>query len=65
MWELPWDLPALSRWEDPCDSSPEPTTTSLGKYYPRNTVRFQTRTRHYGHDFIGPAGPGEMQGIRA
>ena len=44
---------------------PEPTTTSLGKYYPRNTVRFQTRTRHHGHDFLCPAGAGEMQGTRA
>ena len=37
----------------------------LRKYYPRNTVRFQTRTRHYGHDFLCPAGAGEMQGTRA
>ena len=41
MWELPCDHPALSRWEDPCESSPEPTTTSLRKYYPRNAVRFR------------------------
>ena len=59
------DLPAISRWEDPCESSPQPTTTSLRKYYPRNTVRFQTRTMHYGHDFLCPAGAGEMQGTRA
>ena len=59
------DLPAISRWEDPCESSPEPTTTSLGKYYPRKKVRFQARTRHYGHDFLCLAGAGEMQGTRA
>ena len=41
MWELPWHLPALSRWKDPCESSPEPTTTSLGKYCPRNTGGFR------------------------
>ena len=65
VWELPWHLPALSRWKDPCESSPEPTATSLGKYYPRNTVWFQTRTRHYGDDFLCPSGPEEMQGTRA
>ena len=59
MWELPWDLPALSRWKELCESSPEPTATSLGKYYPRNPVRFQTRTRHYGRDFLCPSGAGE------
>ncbi len=51
MWELPWHLPALSRWKDPCENAPESTATYLGTYYPRNTVWFQTRTRHYGHDF--------------
>ncbi len=57
-------IPALSRWKDPCESSPESTATSLGKYYPRNTVWFQTRTRHYGHDFLCLSGAGEMQGTR-
>ena len=37
----------------------------LGKYNPRNTVWLQTRTRHYGHDFLCPSGAGEMQGTRA
>ena len=62
---VPWHLPALSRWKDPCESSPESTATSLGKYYPRNTVWFQTRTRHNGHDFLCPSGAGEMQGTMA
>ena len=59
------NLPSLSRWQDPCKSSPGPTETSLGKYYPRNTMRFQTRTRHYGHDdCLCPSRAGEMQGTR-
>ena len=56
MWELPWDLPAVNRWEDPCESSPEPTATSLGKCGFR-----PGRSRHYGHDFLCPSGAGEMQ----
>ena len=36
-------------------SSPEPTATSLAKYYPRNTVWLQTRTRHYRHDSLCPS----------
>ncbi len=65
MWELPWHLPAPSRWKDPCESSPESTATSLGKYYPRNTVWFQTGTRHYRHDLLCLSGAGDMQGTRA
>ena len=30
-----------------------------------NTVRFQTRTRHYGYDFLCPSGAGEMKGTMA
>ena len=41
MWELPWHLPALSLWKDPCESSPESTATSLGKYYPETQCGFR------------------------